>query len=169
MQLLQIVLIWFQLLLRALNAATVRGISTVGTTAFVSTITNNLIANINTNNDAPGAQTTTLAGIVVGTGTTTITGNTIRNLTSASQTTATGINPVVLGIGYTSSAAPALISNNTIHTLKATNSSTATAILATGIYFSGPTQAFIRLKEIVFTVFQLHHQPILRELLPVLT
>src|SRR5205085_12275125 len=73
------------------TALAVRGIICNSATAgVVNTITNNLIANINNNYSAAGIQANTLVGISVTTGTSTISGNTIRNLTSNSQTTSEG-------------------------------------------------------------------------------
>ncbi|OYU96730.1 MAG: hypothetical protein CFE21_00130 [Bacteroidetes bacterium B1(2017)] len=122
------------------TAQAVRGIiCNSATGGVVNTITNNLVANINTNYNSTGSQATTLVGIAVTTGSSTISGNTVRNLTSATQTTSGGSTCSVLGISYTSTTANAVISGNTLHTIKNTNNATSAAIQVDGIYYGGPT------------------------------
>ena len=123
------------------TAVAVRGIiCNSATGGVVNTITNNLVANINNNYSATGSQTTTLVGISVTTGTSTISGNTIRNLTSNTQTTNGGTTAGIDGIAYTSSTAPTLISGNAIYALKLTNASVANASAITNqaIAYTGP-------------------------------
>jgi hypothetical protein len=98
-----------------------------------------LVANMNTTYSATGTQAATLIGIAANTGTNIISGNTIYNLTSNSQTSGTGLNCAIMGIQYSSTTAPATISNNTIHTLKLTNAATVAATQVEGIYYAGPT------------------------------
>jgi len=122
------------------TATAVRGIICNSATAgVVNTITNNLVANINSNYTATGSQANTLVGISVTTGTSTISGNTVSNLSSATQTTGSAGTSAIVGLAYTSTTAPATISDNTIHTLKLTNPTATSAIVNQGIYYAGPT------------------------------
>ncbi|MES2558140.1 MAG: BNR-repeat neuraminidase N-terminal domain-containing protein, partial [Bacteroidota bacterium] len=119
------------------TATAVRGIINNGT-ATASTISNNTIANINTNY----ASTTSgniLVGIVVasGTGSCTVSNNTVRDLTTASAATGTGISQVLAGIIYASTVTPASISQNTVYNLS--NTAATGAVQVTGLYYSGPT------------------------------
>ncbi len=109
------------------------------TTGVVNTITNNIVANLNTNYSATGTQATSLVGIAVTTGTSTVTGNIIRNLTTATQTTAGGSTSAIVGIAYTSTTAPALISGNSINNLVLTGTSTSAAVQCEGLFYGGPT------------------------------
>lgn len=109
------------------------------TTGVVNTITNNIVANLNTNYSATGTQATSLVGIAVTTGTSTVTGNIIRNLTTATQTTAGGSTSAIVGIAYTSTTAPALISGNSINNLVLTGISTSAAVQCEGLFYGGPT------------------------------
>lgn len=109
------------------------------TTGVVNTITNNIVANLNTNYAATGTQATTLVGIAVTTGTSTVTGNIIRNLTSATQTTAGGSTSAIVGLAYTSTTAPTLINGNTINNLVLTGTSTSAAVQCEGLFYGGPT------------------------------
>ena len=119
------------------TAQTIRGIIVNGGTT--STVTGNLIANINSNIAYLGAVAHTMVGIAVTVGTSTVSGNTIRNLTSSSQSTSGGSTPSVIGISYTSTTAPAIIRGNTIHTLKNTASTTTSGPVVAGIYYGGPS------------------------------
>lgn len=124
----------------ATAASTLRGIiANSVTTGVVNTITNNIVANLNSNYSATGAQATTLVGIAVTTGTSTVTGNIIRNLTFATQTTAGVPNAAVSGIAYSSTTAPVTITGNTISSMVLTGTSTTAAVQAVGISFSGPS------------------------------
>ena len=97
------------------TATAVRGIiCNSGAAVVVNTITNNTISNINNAYSATGTQANSLVGIAVTTGASTVTGNIIRNLTSNTQTSGSGSNGAMIGINYTSTTAPALISGNTI-------------------------------------------------------
>ncbi|MCX6231701.1 MAG: hypothetical protein NTZ33_09175, partial [Bacteroidetes bacterium] len=120
------------------TASAVRGIIANGATT--STISNNLVANINSNYTGTGtASGNTMVGISVTSGSSTISGNTVRNLTTASQCISTGGTPGIIGIAFTSTTAPATISGNIIHTLKNTNPTVTLAIQNTALYYSGPT------------------------------
>jgi hypothetical protein len=126
------------------SASNVRGIIS-NVSALNSTINNNLIANITTNYSGTGSGNS-LVGIAVQTGTSVMTGNTIRNLASASNATGTGSSSAILGIVYTSTTLPTAIlptsiTSNTIHTLKLTNATNTTATVAEGIFFSGSATA----------------------------
>lgn len=122
----------------ATGACAFRGIICNSLTAgAVNTVTNNIVSNINLNYSAAGAQATTLAGIAVTNGASTVSGNIVRNLTTATQTTAGVPNAAVTGIVYTSTTAPANITGNTVSSLVLTGPSTTAAVQATGISFSG--------------------------------
>jgi hypothetical protein len=125
------------------TAAAVRGIiCNSTTTGVVNTITNNTVANINSNYSAAGTQAATLVGIAVTTGASTVDGNTIYNLSSNTQTSGSGATSGVIGISYNSTAAtaaPAVISDNIVHTLRLTNPSSTGAINGVGLFYSGPT------------------------------
>ena len=124
------------------TATAVRGIiCNSGAAVVVNTITNNTISNINNAYSATGTQANSLVGIAVTTGASTVTGNIIRNLTSNTQTSGSGANGAMIGINYTSTTAPTLISGNTIHTLKLTNTGATGAVNAAGLNYSGSTVA----------------------------
>ena len=121
------------------TAPAVRGIiCNSGAPGPVNTITNNLVANINSNYSA-GVTGNTLVGIDVRTGTSTISDNVIRNLTTNSLAIGSGSTPAAIGISYISPGTSTLISNNTIHSLKLTHPTTTAATQVTGIYFNGPS------------------------------
>ncbi len=116
----------------------VRGINNTISTIAVS-ITNNTIANIN-NNYLPSSATSTsniLVGITSSAGISTVTGNTVRNLTTPANHTGTNSAAPVIGISITSSTAGHTISQNTIHSLSETNATAAVHMY--GIYYSGST------------------------------
>ena len=118
------------------TAQVVTGI--VNTSSGTIGITNNTIANLN-NAYVPStaSSSTIIRGIISSSGTNTITGNTIRNLSTAAATTGTGSSSSVLGISMTSTTSPAVVSQNTIHSLSNTNTTAASAVY--GIYYAGPT------------------------------
>lgn len=124
----------------ATGACAFRGIiCNSGTAGAANTVTNNTVSNINLNYAAPGAQATTLIGIAVTTGASIVNGNNIRNLTTATQTTAGVPNAAVMGIAYSSTTAPVIISGNNIASLVLTGTSTTGSVQAVGISFSGPS------------------------------
>ncbi len=118
----------------------IRGIILNGS-GTTGTVSGNLIANMNTNAIATGSQASSIVGIIVASpaGAYTISGNTIRNLSSAGQTSSSGATCAVMGIAYAVTLSPAIISNNTIHTLTLTHANTTSTTYLTGIYFAGPT------------------------------
>lgn len=113
-----------------------RGISV--TTGLNTTISNNLVANINSNYSGTGSGNT-VTGLQVSSGAATVSGNTIRNLYSASQSTGGGTTAGIMGISYSSTTAPAVISGNTIFALKNTHPTTTAAIANQAIAYGGPT------------------------------
>lgn len=110
-----------------------------GTAGANNTVTNNIVSNLNLNYSAVGTQATTLVGIAVTTGTSTVSGNIIRNLTTATQTTSGVPAAAVAGIAYSSTTAPVTITGNTISSLVLTGASTTASVQAVGISFSGPS------------------------------
>ncbi|KAI9459566.1 hypothetical protein F5148DRAFT_1287093, partial [Russula earlei] len=111
-------------------------------TATTTTITGNVIANLNTNYGVISSASSSLRGIFVATGTTTIANNTIRNLSSASNTTANGSNCAIVGIAVTSGTAGShLITGNTIRSLNLTGTATSGIVGITGIFTSTSTTA----------------------------
>ena len=130
--------------INASNAATttgtyqyLNGISNTGNSSAL-TISYNTIANLN-NAYVPSSFQSTLNSIVCGisstTGTATILGDTIRNLTANANATNTGLKASVIGISVTSNAG-ATISQNIVHSLNSTNTA-GTAISVNGIAYSG--------------------------------
>jgi hypothetical protein len=118
------------------NAQSITGISiTLGTT---TTVSGNIVANLN--NNYTGTGTGQVRGIVLTTSASSITGNTIRNLSCSSQTAGTGSGGAVVGISMTSTnVAGVNVSGNVIHSLNLTSASTTAATGATGIFYSGAT------------------------------
>jgi hypothetical protein len=114
--------------------STTRGIY-VATTGGTTSIVNNIIANLAATGTSTGNP---IAGIwSQGAGGASITGNTVRNLSSASTSTAIGQNAAVIGIAhYGATAAGQILSQNTIHTLS--NSAAIAAVKITGLYYAGP-------------------------------
>lgn len=124
--------------LRSYSNATTNGANVSGIVASsTATISNNSIASLVNNNSGTGAGYT--GGIITsGNLVYSITGNTIRRLSSTSKSTSSGSTSSVIGIALTSTNTGAqTISNNTIHTLINTGSSANTVV--TGIFFSGGT------------------------------
>lgn len=117
------------------SAQSVIGITTSGGTNVLQ-ITNNTIANLNNNYNGTG-NAGQIRGIVTPYGTLTITSNTIRNLSTTSQSAGVGASSSVIGIASSSTTAGLTMSQNIIHSL--TNTAASTAASVTGIYYSGPT------------------------------
>ena len=116
------------------TAQTGNGIYVAGGTT--TNITNNTIANIA--NGQTGASTAaTVRGIYVTTSTATITGNTIRNLSSAAPATGSGASSSLIGIALSSTSGACNIVSNSISTLATTSTSTSAGINITGLFFSG--------------------------------
>ena len=109
------------------------GIISSSSSASVS-ITGNTVVNLAATGTSTGNQ---LLGISSSAGTNTITGNTIRNLGSASASTSTSSSASVIGLLFTSTTAPATVSQNTVFALSNSDAAAATAV--TGIHYAGPT------------------------------
>lgn len=116
----------------------VTGISNTGAATSIS-ITNNTIANINNAYVPTTAYTANsiLRGIASSSGVNTITGNTIRDLSTAANATGTTSAASVIGISLTSSTTGTTVSQNTIYALS--NSHATAAAFVTGIHYGGPT------------------------------
>ena len=106
-------------------------------------ISNNIIANLN-NNYAGNADTGQIVGIVVTNGSNTITGNTVRNLTTTSLNTGIGANACMIGISQNSTSSDQTISQNKIQSLNYNGTISPLAnplgsfeLLITGIYMKG--------------------------------
>lgn len=112
------------------GSTTVRGIicNSASTTPIFS-ITNNLIANINSNNTSSSAV---MFGCVASIGSGTIKGNIIRNLSSGSKST----SATITGLSNTSLTAPIIIDSNFIYDITSTDVSA--NVILTGINFAGP-------------------------------
>jgi hypothetical protein len=109
------------------------------------TIANNIIQGLNCNYATTGATASQVAGIYIGTTTANvsggITGNTIRNLSNATQSTATGISSALMGICMNASGntTGSIISGNIIDSLVLTGTSTSAAVNVIGLYINGTT------------------------------
>lgn len=119
-------------------AQVLRGIAV--TSGTLTTISGNLIANLNSNSNGTGT-TSTMTGIQVSSSSSTITNNTIRNLSSSANTTGGGATSAIVGIAFTSTSttAASTITGNTIHTLRLTHPTTLLVTQCEGIFYSGPT------------------------------
>ncbi len=128
----------------SLNAATsstsataqqVTGILSSGSTS--ASITGNTVANLN-NNYAGTSAAGQIRGIVTSAGVNTITGNTVRNLSTTSRNAQLqNANAAVQGIRQTSTTAGQTVSQNVVHSLAST--ATTTGVEVPGIYYAGPT------------------------------
>jgi trimeric autotransporter adhesin len=110
----------------------------------VLTIANNLIQNLTSNYATTGTAASQVTGINIASATAVvsggITGNTIRNLVNATQSTGATSNSAIIGINMNSSnAAGCTVSGNTIHSLVLSGSATNAAVNAIGLYYSGTT------------------------------
>ncbi len=111
-----------------------------GTNPVVN-ITNNIVANIQSNINAPGAQATSLKGIhVIPTiaGTYNVSRNLVADLYTATATTGSGLNCAILGIAVSSTAGVYSVTENTIRSLQLNGTSTTAAVQNAGIFFSVP-------------------------------
>lgn len=115
--------------------ALVAGIASSSTSTSV-TISNNVIANLTATGTSTG---NVMAGILASSGINLITGNSIRNFTSASTGTNATSTPVFGGILMTSSTAGQVISQNTIHS--ANNSAATANVTLTGIYWGNSSNS----------------------------
>lgn len=127
--------------INAITAATssttqvVTGISNAG--SGTHTISNNTIANLNNAYDPSTTNTNNIIrGIFNSNGSVLISGNTVRNLTTAANATGTIGSASILGISNTSTVASVSINQNVIHSLANTNTSAITQII--GLYNNGP-------------------------------
>ncbi len=93
------------------------------------------------NSVATGTAASVVHGIRCTAGINTVTNNTIYNLFQNGQMTGGGTAITLAGISYTSTTAPAVVSGNTIHTLKLTHPTTLAAQQMVGIFYTGPTLA----------------------------
>lgn len=107
-------------------------------------IANNLIQNLTSNYTTTGTASSQVIGINIAATTAIvsggITGNTIRNLVNATQSTATTTGSAIIGINMNSSnAAGCTVTGNTIHSLVLSGAATAAAVNVIGLYYSGTT------------------------------
>lgn len=111
----------------------------------VLTITNNTIQGLNSNYATTGSSLSQVAGIYIGTTTANvsggITGNSIRNLSNATQSTASTTSSAIIGICMNagSNAAGCTVSGNIIDSLILTGASTTAAVNVIGLYVNGTT------------------------------
>ncbi|MBK7393685.1 MAG: VCBS repeat-containing protein [Chloracidobacterium sp.] len=123
-----------------------RGINNTISTVAVS-ITGNTIANV-LNNYLPSSATSTnniLVGITSTAGINTITGNTVRNMTTSANHTGTGTAAPVIGILQTGSTAGQTVGQNTIHSLSETHATAAVNVY--GIYLSNSSNSITNIIE----------------------
>jgi hypothetical protein len=108
------------------------------TAAGTINITNNVISKINSAYVPGSARAAVImCGISSSAGTNTITGNTIRDFTTAANATGTAAAGSVIGISMASTTVGTTVSQNTIYGLSNTHASGAVSV--TGIYYSGAT------------------------------
>jgi hypothetical protein len=116
----------------ATNVQSVHGIS--ASLGIYVTISNNKIANLN--NNYKSTSTGYTRGIYLTSSTTSvISGNSVRNISSASSYTGTGINSALIGIQMSSSN-PSTVTGNIVDSLVLTSPSTGIASMIEGIYFA---------------------------------
>jgi hypothetical protein len=133
------------------TAASVRGIISNGASA-TTTIANNLVANITNNYAATGSNSITTVGIIATAGTAIITGNTVRNITTMTQSTNGSTTAALVGIGVSTTTVTE-ISGNTIHSLGLTGASTSVAVKAIGIAFAGSTLINTISKNFIHSIY----------------
>ncbi|HRI04238.1 MAG TPA: Calx-beta domain-containing protein [Pyrinomonadaceae bacterium] len=117
-----------------------RGINNTISTVAVS-ITGNTIANV-LNNYLPSSATSTnniLVGITSTAGINTITGNTVRNMTTSANHTGTGSAAPVIGILQTGSTAGQTVGQNTIHSLSEAHATAAVNVY--GFYLANSSNS----------------------------
>ncbi|SDC77150.1 fibronectin type III domain-containing protein [Williamwhitmania taraxaci] len=123
------------------TAQIVTGINNSG--SGIVSIMNNTIANLNNAYTPSTASSKNIvSGIVSSNGTTTISGNTVRNLTTVANATGTSATASVIGVAMTSTTTPALVSQNSIYNLS-NNHAGANAVLVTGIFYNGPASGMV--------------------------
>jgi trimeric autotransporter adhesin len=99
-------------------------------------ISNNAIANV-LNNYVGTSTTGVTTGMYIDVGVNTITGNTVRNLSSSAPQLGTDAAASVTGIRLISTSAGQTVAQNTVHSL--TNTAATAAVHIYGIYYGGPT------------------------------
>lgn len=104
------------------------------------TVSNNVVANLNTNYAATGTQAASTRAIWFNpqaSGLFTISNNEVFNISSASQTTGTGVNAALIGIAVSTSTGVVHIVNNSVQSLRLTGTSTSAAVTCTGLFYNG--------------------------------
>ena len=130
------------------NAQALRGIYSAGTGAI--TISNNTIANIaNSTTNANVATRGKVNGIFSSSGTNTISGNTIHDLTIANANNISDLNAAVCGIS-TSGPTVKNITSNTIYNLSNTNAAFTGSVI--GLYFTGSSAGNSISKNFIHTL-----------------
>jgi hypothetical protein len=125
----------------------VRGIDVTSGVTSATSIQSNTVSNLNQNSTATGAS---IRGIsYAGTGLANISSNTVSLISGASSnTSAAGAGVAVQGILHTGTATGgAVVSNNTVHSLYATNTGTVQTNVV-GIGYSNPTTGNITANKI---------------------
>jgi putative cofactor-binding repeat protein len=123
----------------ATTAGVVMGINS--TSGNFINITNNTVMNL-TNQYAGTSTTAVVRGIYSSAGVTTITGNTVRNLSSLAPNTNTGINASVQGISLgTFTIGSHVVNNNIVNTLA--NGSSSGNVMVSGITVLGSTSTLL--------------------------
>lgn len=112
----------------------VTGIISLGSTS--ASITGNTVASL-ANSYEGTAAVGQVRGIVASLGAITVTGNVVRDLSTASRNTSTAANSAAIGIVQASSTGGQTMSQNVVHSLEST--ATAAGVSVTGIHFSGPS------------------------------
>ena len=124
----------------AANIQKVTGIFNSGAATALA-ITNNTIQNLNNAyvpSAAVAATTPIIAGIISNNGVNTITGNTVKNLTTGANSTGTTTASSVVGIILNSTTTGlTTVSQNSVFDLSNSNATGPSSI--TGIYYAGPT------------------------------
>ena len=126
----------------SLNAVTSSGVTSspqqvtgIENSSEVATISGNTVANLN-NNYAGTSARGQIRGIMTTTfGDNTVTGNTIRNLSTTSRSTGSATTASILGISVRSSALSPTVSKNVVHSLS--NTAASAPVVITGISCSG--------------------------------
>ncbi|MFA6260969.1 MAG: T9SS type A sorting domain-containing protein [Bacteroidia bacterium] len=104
------------------------------------TVSNNIVANLNTNYSASGTQAASTRAIWFNpqaAGLFTISNNQVFNISTATQTTGTGVNSALIGIAVSTTTGTVHISNNSVQSLKLTGTSTNASVTCSGIFYNG--------------------------------
>lgn len=121
------------------STSTITAQQVVGIIAFSSSssagITDNTVANLNNNHNSTAAGQ--ILGIATYSGVNAITGNTVRNLSTASQVAGFTNPPSVIGISQSSTVAGQTVSRNIVHSL--VNTAATADVMVTGIRYTGNT------------------------------